>query len=504
LNVIRRHAGLIVAVGILCGAVALGISLAQKRSYQAQATLVVSDPNEALTLVGGSVVSGQTPLQLASSHAPKVTRVAVLERVRAQLGRSFSIDNLKRSVAVSVDPTSDVVDITASAGNAAEAAQIANAFAQEDAALTTGETRQLYLREARNLETRLAHSTRQDAATKSIYTDQLARLQELASVAAPVQVNSAATVPSSPSSPRPVSNTVTGLLLGLLLGLMLAFAREAFDRRLRKPDDVQQLMEHPVIGHVRSHALGHAWSPAVNGRGPLAPADEESFRILRHNLAYLAATEPIRTVLVTSAIAAEGKSTVAACLAAANAATGKRTLLVECDLRRPVLAPRLGLAKTPGLSDYLTGNARPDDILQVVPTDVPGAHGSQLAEVRHEPASTANLVCITAGTPAPRPAELLGSDRFRAFVQAIGQTYDAVILDGTPILTVADAREILPEAGGVLVCVRLAQTTRDQVIATRQALDRLPPKPIGIVLTNVTDSEDGYYGYSATAVTAGV
>jgi CobQ/CobB/MinD/ParA nucleotide binding domain len=197
----------------------------------------------------------------------------------------------------------------------------------------------------------------------------LARLQSLSSVAVPVQVDATAGVPSSPSSPKPARNTLAALLFGLLLGTVIAFGREAIDQRLRRSTDVERLCPEPVVGYLRPDALGRVGAHAdgrSNGNRPLEPSDQEALRIVRHNVRYLSAAEPLRTLLVTSPVAGEGKSTVAAGLAAVSALAGKRTLLVECDVRRPVLAKRLGFPAKPGLTDYLTGNAEPTDILKPV------------------------------------------------------------------------------------------------------------------------------------------
>jgi len=179
---------------------------------------------------------------------------------------------------------------------------------------------------------------------------------------------------------------------------------------------------------------------------------------------------------------------------------GKRTLLVECDLRRPALATRFGINPTPGLTDYLSGNADPDEILQTLPVATAAGNGNGPPK----PAQiTSNLVCITAGTTVPRPAEMLASERFRAFLTQVSEAYDLVILDTAPLLPVADTLGILPNVSTLLICVRLAQTTRDQARATQSALDRLPEKrAVGLVLTDVRENEDGYYGYYAAPTPA--
>jgi capsular exopolysaccharide synthesis family protein len=207
-------------------------------------------------------------------------------------------------------------------------------------------------------------------------------------------------------------------------------------------------------------------------------------------------------LLVTSAIAGEGKSTVAACLAVTTAESGTRTLLVECDLRKPVLAERMGIKEGPGLSDYLTGHADPRQILQPVAGIVERLNGSGPTLTAGQSGS-ANLVCIAAGRRVPRPAELLASERFRSFLTEVSDVYDTVILDTPPLLPVADTLAIVPDVSALVVCIRLEHTTREQALAAQSALDRLPERPVGLVLTDVRQEGDGYnYGEYATAATA--
>ncbi len=500
LGLLRRGLPIIVITGIVCAAIALGISAVTKKTYQAQAALAIQDPNQALALAGTSGgVSTQTQVQLALSYAPQVTRAQVVEAVQSRLRLPLTSNELVHSVSVSVDPNSGLIDILATSRNARDAAAIANAFAQEDAALTTSATRHQYALQASALAKKIVKGNNSNDPSEKLLTQtQLQRIQTLSSVATPVQVNSSAQVPSTPSSPRPVQNTVVALIIGLLLGVVVIYAREALERRLRQPADVEGLLDHPIVGHLRKEALGHVAAhsnQSLNGAAPLEPADEDAFRVLRQNVRYFAA-ESLRTVLVTSAGAQEGKSTVAACLAATTVASGQRTLLVECDLRRPVLAARLGLPQGPGLTDYLTGQAEPHHVVRSVPTihqnltGTPNGGKGLTSYVEAQP-----LACITAGTPAPRPADLLGSDRFRAFLTEVGEVYDSVILDSAPLLTVADTLEIVPAVSTILLCVRLRQTTREQLRAAQSALDRLPSRPLGVVITGLSKSDSGYYGY---------
>jgi tyrosine-protein kinase len=196
--------------------------------------------------------------------------------------------------------------------------------------------------------------------------------------------------------------------------------------------------------------------------------------------------------MVTSALPEEGKSTVALALAGAAAVAGKRALLVECDLRRPCLADRLGIDEEPGLTDYLLGEAKPADVLQVVELDTAPAAANGGAAGEKESSS---LVCITAGSPAELPAEMLGSERFSKFLSQVSEAYDLVVLDTSPILSVVDSLELAPKVDGLLVCVRLSQTTREEARAAREALGYLPERTTGVVVTGYRPGDD-YYGYA--------
>lgn len=495
-RVMRQRRLFIGLIALACGAIALGVSALQTPKYEATASVTVHDVNADLATLGGGGFSTQTPLQLASAHRAQVTRPGVARRVKAELRSPLTTTQLTEKVSVGIDPNSLLVKIKAQTRHGRDAAAIANSFAKQDAALTTRETRAQFADAATKLNRRLkALKSAKDDTTRAIYISRLSNLQSLSAVAEPVSVSDVAEVPGSPASPKPVRNTLVALVFGLLLGIALAYARAAFDHRLRQAADVSEHLPYPVIGRVRPQALGHAGGRADEGkhkRGALTDVDEESFRILRHNVRYLSIDEDLDTILVTSAMAQEGKSTVSSCLAMAYAAAGKRTLLVECDLRRPVMAQRFGLPEGPGLTDYLMGNASPQEVIRVVPS-VPSAAGSADGNsIAPEP-----LVCITAGASPPRPADLLGSERFRAFIAQVSDAYDTVLIDTAPLMTVADTLEIVPSVSAVLLCVRLHQSTRDQALAAREALERLPERPTGVILTDVRETEEGYYSYYA-------
>jgi polysaccharide biosynthesis transport protein len=292
--------------------------------------------------------------------------------------------------------------------------------------------------------------------------------------------------------------------------------REAFDRRIRASGQIAGEVGLPVVGHVRRRTLGRAVLPWQTGDREAA-GDVETFRILRNNLDLLLAGHPEGPVLVTSALPEEGKSTVAASLALASAAAGRRTLLVEADLRRPSLAKRLGIGPTPGLADYLSGRAESQEVMRPVPMPRGiafalngNANGSGSGSANGNGNGSANgtgsghhgspnLVCMPAGHVGGGAAELLASSRMRELLADVTSVYDVVILDTAPLLPVGDTLGLLAQARAVMLCVRSGQTTREQIQAARETLGRVRPAVSGLVVTGVRARDDaggqGLYPY---------
>ncbi len=497
LRVVRARRWLIVVAALLVGGAALVYSVRQTPVYQAQASLQVRDELADFSLIGTPAVRRDTPEQEAAIAAQTVTRQSVARRVRRRLHLTQAPRSLQAAMSASAQATSNLVLVQARWTDAAFAARLANGFAFEAARLAAEQGRQRYSRAARDARRALRSMPRSTAAqqgARAIQQQTIARLEQLAQLSTPIEVQTRAQPPEHPVSPRPVLNTTVGLLVGLALGVLVAFVRDSLDRRFRGSGELRDDLELPLVGWVGDDLMGRTQFTR-NGRKPLAGADIETFRILRANVEFLDVDADLRVIAVTSGLAEEGKSTVAAGLAGAFAATGRRVLLVECDLRRPVIAERLGLEVSPGLSDYLVGDASPEEVVQTITEPHAGEPSP--------PVGTPSIVTITAGRPTPRPAELLGSRRFAEFLDQVREAYDTVILDTAPLLSVVDTLEVLRDVDGVLLCVRTTRTTRDEARAAKAALARLSPRPTGIVVTGVQKGDELDYGYYSYAYAYG-
>jgi succinoglycan biosynthesis transport protein ExoP len=504
LRVLREQWLVIALITLVAAGAALFVSLREEPVYSATSRIAFQDEAQQLGVLGGGSVSPVTPIgKTPQARAQTIDEPAVFSRVERGLPEGVSPAEFRGAISTTLNEDSFLVDIDATWTDADVAAQLSNDFAREAAVYTNAQARDEYRSAMDGLQDRLGNlGTDVTAqAERAALSGQIARLRFLADNAEPATVAEIAEPPGAPSSPRTKRNVALGLLLGLALGILVAFLRDTLDRRLRGSREVREELDFPLLGHVREQAMGHVLRVVGASDHELQP-DFEACRIIRQNLEFAAPAErPLRTIVVTSALPEEGKSTVAMGLAFASAAAGKRTLLVEGDLRSPDFAERLELRPTPGLTDYLVGQAEPQEVLQLVaPATGEGSAGGNgnrptlgLSSVaRPEP-----VVCIACGTPSPQPAELLGSERMIQFLTKVSDVYEAVVIDSSPLLPVADTLKLLPHTDGVVLCVRSGQTTREQAHLAKSALEYLPgERPIGIVVTGLQPRDDlGQYSY---------
>jgi capsular exopolysaccharide synthesis family protein len=311
-----------------------------------------------------------------------------------------------------------------------------------------------------------------------------------------VAVFDQAVPPPSPSSPRPLLNLVLGLVLGALLGLVLAIAHATLDDTIKSGDDAREALDLAVLGAIGPMPAATKSDPAYRLTMMLYPRSPaaEAFRALRASIEFVGGGEsPVRTLLVASGSAREGKTTVAANLALAFAQAGRRTILVDADLRQPGLDGVFHLSNTAGLSTVL----RPDR-----------AEASPFLQPTDDP----NLVVLTAGPTPASPADLLGSTRMPELLARFLDRADVVILDSAPVRAAADTSVLAQAVDGVLVVVATGETRRGAARATREAFDRVGARVLGVALNrrrpgrDATREEMEAYGYpdDATDVASGV
>ncbi|HXJ62492.1 MAG TPA: polysaccharide biosynthesis tyrosine autokinase [Actinomycetota bacterium] len=292
------------------------------------------------------------------------------------------------------------------------------------------------------------------------------------------QVLQPAKVAHRPVRPDHLRDAIFAVIIGLAIGIAAAFLRDYADDSLRGPDDLERQAGAPLLGvipHVSSRSTGIKGKRdaqyLVSVADPKAPATE-SYRTMRTNLLFVAVGGPIRRLLIGSPVKGEGKSTTAANLATVMALAGQRVLLVGADLRRPSIHKFFGLSNRVGLSSVLSGQATLMEAIQD-----PGVKG---------------LRVMAGGPVPPNPAELLGSVAMKQFLEQAADAADWVILDGPPVLGLADASVLATLSDGVLLVVNEA-TNRRVLAHARDQLGKVRSKVVGAVLNNFGPATSYYY-----------
>ena len=287
-------------------------------------------------------------------------------------------------------------------------------------------------------------------------------------------VTDTATYNPTPVTPRTALNLIVAGLIGLLLGLATALVREILDRTITTQHHIKEVTHAPVLASVgfdkdiRDH-------PVLTSIGSFAPRTE-AFRLLRTNLQFLDLDDQPRCLVISSAVAGEGKTMTSTNLAVALAQTGRRTLVIDADLRRPRIAGQLDLDSAVGLTTVLVGKANVQDAIQV-----------------HEPSG---LHFLASGAKPPNPTEILQSRVTQDLIKQLRDEYEMVIIDAPPLLPVADASVLATMADGTIVVIKHGSSTRDQLAEAITRLHQVGGRLFGVVVNMVPRrTTNNYYYY---------
>jgi tyrosine-protein kinase len=436
LDILRRRWLSVLIIALTTLAAASLLTLAMPKKYTATTKLFFAVAGESVSELaqGSSFAEKQM-----SSFAKVAMSPLVLEPVVQQLALPTTAAELEKSVEATVPPGTVILEIAATDPDPERAAAIANAVGAR-----LGQA-------AGDLS-----PSRQDGS-------EAVRATTLA----------VAKVPLAPSSPNVLRNLGIGLILGLLLGMGVAILRQLLDTKVRSEQDVRALTDCPILGVVAfdQKVPRH---PVILRDEPLA-APSEAVRRLRTNLQFIDAGNRPKSIVISSSIPGEGKSTMAINLAVSLADTGARVILVDADLRRPSIAEYAGIEGGVGLTTVLIGRADVEDVVQ--------------------PLGITTLDLLPAGQLPPNPSELLGSPAMAGLLDRLTTSYDTVLLDSPPLLPVTDAAVLAKLAGGALVVVGADRIHRPQLQETLGSLQTAGAHVLGIVLNKIDRREAGTYSY---------
>jgi len=332
---------------------------------------------------------------------------------------------------------------------------------------------------------------------RTLYEGLLQKLKE-AGVTAGLRSNNirevdVARTPGGPAEPNIPRNLGFAFVLGLTSGIGLAFLLEGIDNTVRTPEQAQAISGLPSLGMIPLGSKNNADSGAKAGPGLMVAASKEavelitqsrpqsqmaeSYRALRTSLLLTSLGAPPKTILITSALPREGKTTTSINTAIVLAQKGVRVLLIDADLRRPSIHKTLGMGPRVGLSNVLTG-------------------GATLQQATMRSPVLPNLYVLPAGTPPPNPAELMASVQMNDMLTQLRDQYDHIVVDTPPTLSVTDAVVLSTRADAVVLVIRSAQTTKPALRRARDILAQVNARVSGVLLNAVNlDSPDYYYYY---------
>ncbi len=438
-----RSMGVLVLAGILG---ALAWSLLQPKVYESRASglVVITGTSD----VSSSLAGDNLAKSKATSYAVLAVSRPVAEQVIEDLDLETTPEEILQQVRATNPEDSVEVRITVEADAPERAESVANAWVS-----ALGE-------QVEKVES-IAQGGRNGASVI-------------------IQPLSNASLPMGPSSPNLKLNLILGAMGGLGLGSLYAFLRHKMDRRIRSVDELRERFNVPVLGTIPIEERLNDHRDIIEtgfsgGRGDHAYS--EALRELRTNLSFVSVDKPPRIVVVTSSLPGEGKSSITANLAVAIASTGRKVVVVDGDLRRPVMAELFGLVPGVGVTDILTGQAQAEEVTQAYDR-------------------FPNLQVLGAGRTAPNPTELLASKAMHRLLEELAE--DALVLvDAPPLLPVTDAALLTASADGAIVVTTAQGTTTDELGKALGNLQQVRGTVLGLVLNRVPTSgaDAGYYGY---------
>lgn len=487
LDALRRARLFIAALVIGATAVVVGVSLLIPKTYRATSTIVLE---ETLSPFGSADV--ETVVRRLETIERLLRTNAVLARAAREVPGETR-ESLEEKVTSSVDPAANIIRISGFDDTPESAAAIANSVAETFLDLQADAERRR-IEDARTaLEDELARLRATGGSADDIASIR-ERITDLGVSAVGAGSNlrlaQAAEPPTDPYTPRPVRNGVLAFFAAVFLAVLITLARDRLVPRLGGARELSRLTQLPVLAGV-PYVRGRFGRPARL----LQMIANEAHQTLQTSVRFELPPDRQRVVLVTSAVEGEGKSHVAAGLARALARADLKTLLVSADLRFPTLHEVFQTPRAPGLSELLaidTGEASTAVRTKAFSAAIRSGLGDGLMK---------NLDFLPSGDRAANPSALLFSERLAQFFATVGTLdYRYVILDGAPLLGIADSHALARSADGVLIVSRLERIKLEDVIELRDVLDRLDVRALGLVVVGAR--RPGSYAYAHSELSA--
>jgi succinoglycan biosynthesis transport protein ExoP len=508
LNVLRVRRWTVLMVLIALPIAAATFSARQAPEYEASSQVLISRTNLSNVLTGTQDPAAaefdfnrvvQTQATLA-----RTPRVAQRTLIAAGQDRNQFESFLEQS-SVTTSPNNDLLTFAVTNGSRGLAINLAREYARQFVEYKQAATTNRLLKLRADLQ---REYPKMDPGSAEAHQNrvQLGRVKNLIALG-----DSSVAVVQTPRAaerikPKPVRNVMLATVLAVFLGVGLAFLREALDTRVRTSAELEERLGLPLLGRLPCPPRPLRTSDRlVTLVDPASPAAEH-FRVLRSSLSFTNIDSPARSILVTSAVQSEGKSTTIANLAVAMARAGQHVILADFDFRRPYLDRFFDLPRQPGATAVATGRADLGQALQRIDLDSyaqdagggrgqspQGQNGNTPPLAEHRSGS---LRVLPTGNVPPTVGEFVASHTMGRLVQALAGSADVVLIDAPPLLAVGDAIALSNHVEGVILVARLGLVRRTMLADVQRLLNASPTPAIGLVITDAAAESGGYgYGY---------
>jgi Mrp family chromosome partitioning ATPase len=502
LRVVRRRWWLIVLSVVAVPVAAVAVSLHQQSLFAASAQVALAQQDLANELSGTPDTSVYTPAdRRAQTQADLAREPQVAAEAVALAGVPMTAQALLDTSSVAAASNADILTFTVTNHDPRIAERLASAYASSYVRYRLTSDTAPVEHALQGVEQEI-EAAPPDSALRASLVEKATQLKTMAAL----KTANASVVRTAQeavqTAPKTVRNLILGLLLGLVLGVALAFLWETLDTRVRTPDEIGARLGLPLLAQLPEPPKKLREASRLAMLVEPSGVQAEAFRMLRTNLQFALLTGEARTLMITSAVAEEGKSTTIANLAVALARSGKRVTLVELDLRRPLLHRFFDVEYgRPGITQVALREATLDEA--IVPIPISGANTGEDRHLNGNGNGNGNghgfavLRILTAGAIPPDPGEFISSKRLSEILAEVRRESDLVLIDAPPLLQVGDGLALSAQVDAALVVTRIDVLRRGMLAELARLLQAMPARKLGFVVTGLRhrDLAYGYGGY---------
>ncbi|MHB9111370.1 MAG: tyrosine-protein kinase domain-containing protein [Thermoleophilia bacterium] len=503
----RRKWFVILPVVIITTAVITATSLFITPQYASTAELLQRRSGLDKALLGSDLFQqSYSPERAMQTAAELVKSPQVVSAVTKSIGDRLDDRDPSSMVSVRVIKQSDILRLTVTDADAQLASDVANSFATEYINWRRGVDQEVLQQARLPIQEQISSTPPelQESANYKVLKDKLETLKMLESLqTGDMEVVKQATAVASPVSPKPIQTGLISFIASVAFGVSIVFVAEHLDTKVRSTDEISRALQKPVLAAVPkiNASTNRSLITIANPSG----ACSESFRLLKTNLSYIEPDREIKSIMITSAQPGEGKTTTIANLAVTMARAGQRVIILDGDMRRPMLHHYMKLDNTVGLTNVIAGNCTLRESLQMIDTEdlAISLEGEMrdTAVMSGFAAPSMNgvkpIYCATVGPLPPNPGELTSSEKFSSLIVEASQYADIVLVDAPPLGAVGDAASMASKVDGVVVIVRLAETSKKSLGLISHFIETVPTHVMGVVVTNASADGSGY-GYKGS------